>query len=184
VTHYVVGAQRDYAIAGRGDPAETLLVRAPAWAKRMEVDLQLPPDFWDELTDFTITVYDSTGQQLPDANEAVNYAFGRLSFELADSLAGRRLTVELYPAFARRTGHPWPGRARVRFLGPERAAGSGGELSVVAGGRAAVALPVPLPPNSGLEPPAGFAALIETRVIPPEGGVTAARRTGVEGGTR
>jgi subtilisin family serine protease len=177
VTHYLIGAERDYPVAGRGEPAETLLVRVPGWARRMEVDLQLPPDLWDELTDFTITVYDLTGQQLPEANEAVNYAFGRLGFALADSLSGRPLTVEFYPAFARRTGHPWRAAARIRFLGAERVVGPAGtELSVVAGGRAGVSLPLP----SGLEMPEGFRALLETRVTPGPG----ARRTAVEGGTR
>ncbi|MEX2155847.1 MAG: S8 family serine peptidase [Gemmatimonadales bacterium] len=175
VMHRLVGAERSWAVAGRGQPAETLLVRAPTWAKRVEVDIDLPPNLWDELTDFSVTVYDSTEQQVPGANEAVNYAFGRLSFVLPDSLAGRPLTVELYPAFARLPGHPWRGRARVRFLGPDEPVGEGGELSVVAGGRAVVSLPaVP-----ALELPEGFGALIETRVTTLAGAL-AARRTAIE----
>ena len=177
VTHVLVGAERLYSLAGRGLPAETLLVRAPIWAKRAEVDVQLTPDLWDELTDFSLTISDSAGQQIPGANEAVNYAFGRLSFDVPEKLAGQPLTVEFYPAFAKLPGHAWRGTARIRFLGRERALGNERDLSVVAGGRAAVALPVP--PASALELPEGFGALIETRVAGPSG-TAAVRRTAVE----
>ena len=179
VTHTLVGAERGYTLSGRGLPAETLLVRAPAWAKRAEVDVQLNPDLWDELTDFSVTVYDSTGQQLPGANEAVNYAFGRLSFAVPENLTGRPLTVEFYPAFAKLPGHAWRGSARIRFVGREKALGDkdGTDLSVVSGGRAAVSLPVPL--ASALELPPGFGALIETRVTAASG-AAATRRTAVE----
>ena len=179
VTHTLVGAERSYTVSGRGLAAETLLVRAPAWAKRAEVDVQLSPDLWDEFTDFSVTVYDSTGQQVPSANEAVNYAFGRLSFDVPDKLTGRPLTVEFYPAFAKLPGHPWRGSARIRFLGREKALGDkdGTELSVVSGGRAAV--PLPVPPASALELPPGFAALIETRVTAANG-AAATRRSAVE----
>lgn len=171
-THRLVGAERVFQMNGRGLPAETLLVRAPVWAKRVEVDTDVSPNLWDELTDFSVTVYDSTGQQIPGANEAVNYAFGRLTFALPDSLAGRPLTVEFYPAFARLPGHAWKGTARIRFLGPDEPIGEGGTLSVVAGGRMVVSLPA-MPP---LTVPDGFSALIETRVTTLSGAV-AARRT-------
>ena len=170
--HRLVGAERVFQMNARGLPAETLVVRAPVWAKRVEVDTDLSPNLWDELTDFSVTVYDSTGQQIPGANEAVNYAFGRLTFALPDSLAGRPLTVEFYPAFARLPGHAWKGTARIRFLGPDEPIGEGGTLSVVAGGRMVVSLPA-MPP---LTVPDGFAALIETRVTTLSGAV-AARRT-------
>ena len=179
VTHVLVGAERTYTVSGRGLPAETLSVRAPAWANRAEVDVQLSPDLWDEFTDFSVTVYDSTGQQIPGANEAVNYAFGRLSFAVPEKLAGRPLTVELYPAFARLPGHPWSGSVRIRFLGKDKPLGDGSDLSVVAGGRAAVAVPVP--GASAIDLPPGFAPLVETRVTTgTAGGATAARRSAVE----
>ena len=179
VSHVLVGAERTYALSGRGLPAETLAVRAPAWAKRAEVDVQFSPDLWDEFTDFSVTVYDSTGEQISGANEAVNYAFGRLSFNVPEQAAGRPLTVELYPAFARLPGHPWSGSARIRFLGKDKALGDGTDLSVVAGGRAAVAVPVPS--TSAIDVPPGFGALVETRVTASTpGGATAARRTAVQ----
>jgi hypothetical protein len=179
VTYRLVGAERSYAIAGRGQPSESLQVRAPRWAKRMEVDLELPPDLWDELTDLSVTVYDAAGQQVRGGNEPVNYAFGRMSLALSDSLTGVPLTVEFYPAFARLPGHAWRGAARVRFLGPDEPVGERASLSVVAGGRTVLRLPnAPV-----LEMPEGFGTLIETRVTTPTGSV-AARRTLVTTGPR
>ena len=174
VVYRLVGAERTYAIAGRGQPAESLQVRAPRWAKRMEVDLELPPDLWDELTDLSITVYDSTGQQVHGGNQPVNYAFGRMSMALSDSVIGVPLTIEFYPAFARLPGHSWRATARARFLGPDDPVGVGGALSVVAGGRTVLRLPNP----PALAMPDGFAVLIETRVTTLTGSL-AARRTPV-----
>lgn len=171
VLYRLVGAERSYAIAGRGLPAESLVVRPPRWAKRMEVDLDLPSDLWDEMTDFSVTVYDSTGQQIPAGNQPVNYAFGRLRVALADSTTGVPLTVELFPAFARLPGHGWRGTVRIRFLGPDEPAGEGGPLSVVAGGRAVVRLPAP----PALPLPEGFSTLIETRVTTTTGTVAVRR---------
>jgi tripeptidyl-peptidase II len=171
IAYRLVGAERSYAIAGRGQPAESIHVRAPTWAKQMEVDLNLSPDLWDELTDFSLTVYDSTGQQIRGGNEPLNYAFGRLSVALSDSTRGVPLTVEFYPAFAR-APQAWRGDARIRFLGPDQAVGDATPLAVVAGGRSVLRLPNP----SGLELPEGFGSLVETRFTTPMGSV-AVRRT-------
>jgi len=150
-------------------------VRPPAWAKRMEVDVDVSPDLWDEMTDFSITVYDSTGQQVRGGNEPMNYASGRLTMTLPEGArSGERggpLTIELYPAFAKVPGHSWKGMAQVRFLGPDELVGEGGELSVVAGGRAIVRLPTPPP----LDMPEGFGPLIETRVTTLTGSLSARR---------
>src|SRR6266540_3104433 len=173
VQYHLVGAERTYAIAGRGQPPESLQVRAPRWAKRMEVDLDLPPDLWDEMTDLSVTVYDSSGQQLRGGNQPVNYAFGRMGVALSDSVTSIPLTVELYPAFAKLPGHVWKGTVRIRFLGPDEPVGERGALSVVAGGRRIVRLPTPPP----LDLPEGFSALIETRVTTSTGTIAARRTT-------
>src|SRR6266540_460107 len=173
VQYHLVGAERTYAIAGRGQPPESLQVRAPRWAKRMEVDLDLPPDLWDEMTDLSVTVYDSSGQQLRGGNQPVNYAFGRMGVTLSDSVTSIPLTVELYPAFAKLPGHVWKGTVRIRFLGPDEPVGERGALSVVAGGRRIVRLPTPPP----LDLPEGFSALIETRVTTSTGTIAARRTT-------
>ena len=176
VVQRLIGAERAYEIAGRGQPAETLQVRPPRWAKRMEVDVQVSADLWDEMTDFAITAYDSTGEQLPGGSEPMNYAFGRMSLTLPDSAKGRSILIELYPAFAKLPGHSWSGSARIRFLGLDEPVGEGGDVSVVAGGRAIVRLPNPPP----LEKPDGFAPLLETRVT--ASGTVATRRTPLAGG--
>ena len=181
VSYRVVGAERSYDIAGRGLLAESLTVRPPRWAKRMEVDLQVTPELWDELTDFSVTVYDSTGQQVKGGNQPVNYAFGRMSVALSDSLAASGpLVVEFYPAFARLPGHSWHGSVRVRFLGPDEPGGEGGTVTVVAGGRTMVKLPNP----PSLDLPDGFAILIETRVTTSTGSVAARRATLTAGPAR
>lgn len=179
VSYRLVGAERSYDLAGRGLLAESLTVRPPRWAKRMEVDLQVPAELWDELTDLSVTVYDSSGQQVKGGNQPVNYAFGRMGLALSDSLTGRPLVIEFYPAFARLPGHAWHGTVLLRFLGPDEPAGDGGAISVVAGGRTVVK-----PPNPpSLDLPDGFSALVETRVTTSTGGV-AARRATVSAGAR
>ena len=179
VLYRLVGAERTVAISGRGQPAESIQVRAPRWGRRMEVDVQLPPELWDEMTDFSVTVYDSTGQQIPGGNQPVNYAFGRMGVQLSDSITGIPLTIELYPAFARLPGHAWRGTVRIRFLGPDEPAGEGGQLSVVAGGRTVVRLPTPPP----LQLPEDFSTLIETRVTTLTGTMSV-RRVPIPAGAR
>src|SRR5207247_6382937 len=87
-----------------------------------------------ELTHLSIPVYDPTGQQVLGGNQPVNYAFGRMSMALSDSVIGVPLTIEFYPAFARLPGHSWRATARARFLGPNDPVGEGRARPVVAGG--------------------------------------------------
>ena len=92
---------------------------------------------------------------------------------LPDSLKGRPVVIELYPAFAKLPGHPWKGSARIRFLGLDEPVGGSDPLSVVAGGRSVVRLPLP----PAFEKPEGFAPLLEARVT--TAGAVAARRMAV-----
>src|SRR5437899_12350913 len=133
------------------------------------------------MTDFSLTAYDSTGQQLRGGNHPMNYAFGRLGVTLPDSLKGKPVVIELYPAFARLPGHSWKGSARIRFLGLDEPVGEAGDLSVVAGGRDVV--PLPNPP--AIEKPEGCVALIRTRVTTLVGTVAVRRMavgSGADGG--
>lgn len=156
----LVGAERTMAVAGRGAAAESVSVRVPEWAARAVVDVAMPREQWDDFTDFGVTDFDSTGQQLGQG--ALNYASGRHTVTIPPALRGRPFTVELFPAFARDNGaHPWRATVRVRFLLEEsRPAGDGVDVSVVPGGRSTV----PLGKSPELALPPGFAPLVELRV--------------------
>jgi len=132
----------------------------PAWAARAVVDVVMPRDQWDDFTDFGVTDFDSTGQQVGQG--ALNYAAGRHTVTIPAPLRGHPFTVELFPAFARDNGaHPWRATVRVRFLLEEpRPAGDAVDVSVVPGGRSTV----PLGKNPELGLPDGFVPLVELRV--------------------
>jgi len=157
----LLGAERTVSVAGRGAPAESVTVRVPEWAARVVVDVTMPRERWDDFTDFGVTDYDSTGQQLGQG--ALNYAVGRHSFAVPPSLRGHPLTIELFPAFARDNGaRPWPADVTVRFLlADPRPLGDGTDFRVVAGGRSRVALGK-APDDVAL--PTGFAPLVELRL--------------------
>src|SRR5213076_1323076 len=147
----LIGAQRVTEVVGRSGrgggvpkgptPAESLTVSVPDWAGTAMVEVEMPREQWRELTDFGVTGFDSAGQQV--SQEPLEYAFGRQTFAVPASLRGQRLTIELYPGFAREAGMPgWRATVRVRFLLREpRALGDGGDLMVVPGGRASLSLP-------------------------------------------
>ncbi len=172
VSSRALGAGRDIDVTGRGLPPESVTVRVPAWAERMAVDVQVAPELWDQLTDDAVTVFDSSGQQVNNA--PLNYALGRQDFRLPEGLAGRPVTIELFPAFARMdAAHAWQAQVRVRFLAAQPVA-AGGEQSlvVVAGGRALAAAPQ----TQAFALPPGFAPLVEITARPASGGIAAVRR--------
>ncbi|HEY6157489.1 MAG TPA: S8 family serine peptidase, partial [Gemmatimonadales bacterium] len=174
-TATLIGAERSVAVNGRGAPAESVTVRVPEWADQATVDVAMPPEQWDDFTDFGVTDFDSSGQQVGQG--ALNYAFGRHAVDAraVAPLRGRTLTVELFPAFARYSGaHPWRATVRVRFLlAQPRSVGGSTDVHVVAGGRALV----PLTRPRELTLPEGFTPLIEVRIHPTDGiGVDAVRR--------
>jgi hypothetical protein len=172
----LIGAERAIAIAARGAPAESVTVRVPDWASRTVVDVAMPREQWSDFTDFGVTDFDSTGQQLGQG--ALNYAFGRHAVTVPPALRGHPFTVELFPAFARENGvHPWHASVRIRFLlAQSRPLGGSTDVSVATGGRTAVRLPA-APSPSDLALPEGFAPLVELRVRPLAGtGPDAVRR--------
>src|SRR5207253_665871 len=84
------------------------------WAATAVVEVEMPREQWREFTDFGVTEFDSTGQQVSQG--PLEYAFGRQAFTVPPALRGHALTVELYPGFARDKGvHPWRGKLRVRI---------------------------------------------------------------------
>ena len=122
----------------------------------------MPRGQWHEFTGFGVTEFDSTGQQVGQG--PLNYALGRERLPIV-ALRGRPVLIELYPAFARSDGaRPWRATVRVRFLlERDQPLGSGGQrVSIVAGGRVALAAPA----TPALSLPPGFTPLLETRVHP------------------
>lgn len=160
----LVGAQRNAMVAGRGTSAESLTVAVPDWAARAEVLVEMPREQWEWFSDFGLTVFDSTGQQVDVA--PLNYARGRLAFPVAPRLAGHPVVIELYPAFAREGGgSPWLASVRVRFFrDSSEALGGPQPLNIVAGGR--IVMPAALLPFGFLD---GLAPLVEWRLSPIRG---------------
>jgi subtilisin family serine protease len=171
----LIGAERMLDVAGRGAPAESLAIAVPPWAARAEVDVTLSPDLWRRLTDFAVTVFDSTGEIV--ANTAQNFAFGRLVFVVPPELAGRALLLELFLAYALPAeGDPWQARVAVRFLAPAAAgaSGPGASVNVVAGGR----VRVPAADPAGFDLPAGYRPLLEATALGAEGSPAVHRGAG------
>jgi tripeptidyl-peptidase II len=160
VTATLLGAERTLEVTGRGASAESLTVSVPDWAATAVVEVELPREAWRELTDFGVTEFDSTGQQVSQG--PLEFAFGRQSFALPAALPGHPITVELYPGFARAKGaHPWRATLRVRFLLREpRPEGDDRDITVLPGGRA----PLPARRTRDLALPEGFAPLVELKV--------------------
>jgi hypothetical protein len=100
---------RDVTIAGGALVRDTIV--APAWAQKVTVEVWIPRDGWDALTDFSITLYDREGAQLGQG--AMNYDFHRVEATLPEHrTAPFPVQVELFPAFAHDTA---PGRFPVRM---------------------------------------------------------------------
>ena len=169
LTQALIGAERGFNVTGRGAPAESISVRVPEWAARAVIDVQMPREQWDEFTDFGVTDFDSTGQQVGQG--AMNYAFARHSFDVAPGLRKAPVTIELFPAFARDGGaQPWRATVRVRFLFRDpQPFGGARDVTVVAGGRAVA--PLTQPPLLAL--PVGFTPLVEVSAQAPGGGTGA-----------
>ena len=172
VTQVLLGAERVLEVAGRGATPESLTVSVPDWAATAVVEVELPRELWREFTDFGVTGFDSTGQQVSQG--PLEFAFGRQAFAIPAALPGHPLTVELYPGFARDRGvHAWRAKLRVRFLlSNPRPTGDGRDITVLPGGRAP--LPAQRPPELTL--PDGFAPLVEVKVRSSAGAPDAVRR--------
>ncbi len=94
----LIGAERAVVFSQRGGGERRIPFRAPAWARRLVVDLTLPRDQWPWFTDLGLTVLDAEGQIL--VAEPMNYAFGRAAVDLPGEAAERDLTVVITPGFA------------------------------------------------------------------------------------
>jgi hypothetical protein len=146
----------------------------------MVVDLEVTQDFWHEITDFGVTVFDSGGRRISDG--PVDYAVGRQVVEIDSSLVGELLEVELLPAFARADASmDWSAYAKVSFLTdepvalPQEVPASADGVPIVPSGSVLVAF---TRPSAELPQPDGFLPLIEIEAKPHDG-VPALRRAPV-----
>jgi hypothetical protein len=150
---------RDVAIANGAMVRDT--VEAPAWAKHLVLDVSVPREAWNALTDLSVTVYDREGAQLGQG--AMNYEFVRVEVDLPERrTATFPVQVELFAAFAREAAPVrFDVKVRESFVGDpsplQLVAGAGTppadtvELRIPEGASASVTVSGlrPLPPAPG-----------------------------------
>lgn len=109
-----VGAGRVEAVRSAGSARRDLSLQVPAWARGIQVDVQMPRREWGRYTDLGVSLFDSGGRQL--AKAPLNYAFGRLEHELDPGHGAQRMTLSLFPGFALpEDTAPWALEVSIRF---------------------------------------------------------------------
>jgi subtilisin family serine protease len=122
----VVGAGRVEEVRATGSARRDLALDVPAWARGIQVDVQMPRAEWSRYTDFGLTLFDAQGRQL--AKEPLNYSLGRLEHEFEAGHGAERVTVSLFPGFAQPDeAAPWAVSLTVRFYADSAQALSPGE---------------------------------------------------------
>lgn len=117
VLGYLVGAVQTARVTGRRSEPVTLRLQPPDWATRLVVEVSVPTQLWQLLTDFGVTLFDTRGERVSDA--PLQYAFGRNEISLSASTTGD-LDLELYPGFAHfEPPETWSADVRVVFELPE-----------------------------------------------------------------
>src|SRR2546429_2697175 len=82
-------------VAGRGATPESLTVSVPEWAATAVVEVELPRELWREFTDFGVTEFDATGQQVSQG--PLEFAFRRQAFAVPAALPGHSPPPQPYP---------------------------------------------------------------------------------------
>ncbi|MBI4503272.1 MAG: S8 family serine peptidase [Gemmatimonadetes bacterium] len=168
------GAVRDTTVVGSGSLPATVRVRSPVWADELVIDVKFDRAFWNVVTDFGLTVFDSSGQQV--SRNPMNYAFTRQVVRLDSMHRGRPLEIELFPAFAHLRPEPnWNARLRIAFLRPtpRRLGPSRPALAIDPG--SAGSLSTGMPDSAFAALPAGFRPLVRVTAAA-EGGASSVRR--------
>ena len=114
VTLDVIGAASVVRVGGPGDRPHRIPIRVPPWAHEILMDLAIPETLWSRLTDFAVTIWDSTGRVVSQG--PINYAISRERFEVG-SLRGQTIELELFPAFASADAKlGWEADLEIAFL--------------------------------------------------------------------
>lgn len=158
----VLGAVTERHAGGAANAAYVARFEQPAWAETLVLDVMLPRPFWNRITDFGVTLFDTVGTVLSESPQ--NYAAGRQIIAL-DSLGyGGDLLVELLPAYAHLEPEvSWEGDVRVSFILPEPVELALADSALLSGDVAPGAVVMyrfaPVPPELAL--PSGFDALLQ-----------------------
>jgi subtilisin family serine protease len=108
----LLGAEQVMTVEANGSEPLWRPVSVPAWARYLVADVSMPPAQWELLTDFGVSLLDSTGAPLEQS--PLNYAHGRLhhAFDRAPGM----VTLALFPGFADSAdGASWVAEIRLRF---------------------------------------------------------------------
>ncbi len=174
-----IGAVRSIHVAGRRSDPQFVTVSPPPpeWADRMVVDVVLPGEYWNQITDFGVTVFDSSGAKVSDG--PMDYAFGRQTIRLDSLQYDGELTIELLPAYAHlEPPATWTAEVEVRLLSPEPSslviAGSSSRIGVVLAPGAVRTIRFDLAPEAH-RVPQGFVPLVEVTARTPDGAASVRR---------
>lgn len=179
VSARVTGAVREYQVRGGGEPA-SLEIAIPSWADRVVLDVSLPEDLWNQVTDVGLLVHEEAGNTLSD--QPLEYRFARRALALDSVSRAGPLTLSLLPAFARTSPRAgWQATVRVAFLRPEAVPlevlgmGRVGHVVVPPGGTLGLQFS-PVPPEVDLPPE--YVPLVDV-VAEPSSGPPARRQAAV-----
>ena len=157
VTVGLIGGERGLSFSQKGSTERRLSLPVPRWAKRVEVDLEVPRATWPLFTDLGLTLLDGEGQVV--AANPMNYHLGRVTADFDSVGVVRDLTIVVAPGFADPLAQPlWDGVMSIRFYAEApvllEAAGPA-EVSLPAGGLWGLRFPLgksPWPLGDGFFP--------------------------------
>jgi subtilisin family serine protease len=110
----LVGAEREWRVAGGGRADVLVPFRLPGWAGKAVIDLVLPREQWPEFTDFGLALRGADGRII--GKQPLNYAAGRLTVDLPARPADELVEVVLAPGFAEDSESArWSGSLTIRL---------------------------------------------------------------------
>lgn len=169
VTATDIGAVTTITVSGIGDTPKLLPVEVPEWTRDMIVDVRLPDGAWNQLTDFGVTLFDSSGAQIGIG--PLSFGFGRHEFELSRRHRGKTLQLEFFPGYAHLQPPPsWQAEVTIYLIArtPAKLDAAGADTTaVVLDPGESTGLQF-LPPETRAMPD-GFVPLIEVVALPAGG---------------
>lgn len=114
VTAYTAGAQRELTMEGRGSDVQSILFQVPAWARELEIDVEMAPDEWPRFTDFGMTLFDSIGRIITQT--PLNYARERMHASFVENSGAQAVRLGFFPGFAEPGSNAaWSLRVEIRL---------------------------------------------------------------------